>query len=141
MDFTAFRQNVQDMFGRELGEHVPLAMQPGLLEGPNETRTGNWMGSVAIQRVIEDPRNVAQAQIYLICRVFPPFRAQVSPNKPYDPTELEQMATWIQDAVARNQTMLGAWYQRVTGIDFDVEDQGVQWTVFAYTDNDSITLA
>lgn len=139
MDYTAFRQNMQDVFAEELG----AKMVPGILEGPNEWSTEKWLGSVAISRIIEDPRNVAQVQIYLLVRVFAPHRSegQISPYRPFDPTPLEEMASKIQAVIKRNQTGLGSWYQRVTGLEFDHTDQGVQATVFAYSDNDGISLA
>lgn len=136
MDYTAFRQNVQDMFARELG----MTMVPGVFEGPNQWSTEKWIGSVAIAKTNEDPRNVAQVQIYLLCRFFAPFRSQgsISPNEPFDPSQLEDMARQVEEAVARNQTGLGAWYQRVTGIDYDHNDQGIQATVFAYSANEGL---
>lgn len=137
VDVGAFRQNVQDMFQRELtADGTPLQMFPGQLEGPNQG-TGEWRGSVCLLRVQEDGRQVAQVQIYLRCRFWAPMTmsGQLSPNVPYDPAPLEAMAVKIQEAVSRNQTGLGAWYQRLTDIEFDNENQGIQATVFAYDSN------
>lgn len=139
MDFTAFRQNVQDMFQRELG----VTMVPGQLDGPNQWSATEWQGSVVIAKFVENPRNVGEIQISLIARFFAPFssQGQVNVNVPYDPTPLEQMAAQIQQAVQRNQTGLGAWFIRATGLEFDVEDQGIQVTIFALTENDATNLA
>lgn len=138
MDWNAFRSNVQAMFQRELG----ITMVPGVLDGKNDT-FGEWIGSVAIQKVTEDPRNVNEVTVSLVCRFFAPFNmdATVSPNQPYDPSPLEAMAAQIQQAVEKNQTGLGAWFQRVTDIEFDLVDQGVQAMVFARAWNDATNAA
>jgi hypothetical protein len=134
-DFTGFRQTMQEMFARELG----ITMVPGLLNGPNTT-FGETIGSLSFRRIQEDPSRVAEQQLYLVLRVYPPFSeaAVISMNAPYDPTPLEQLAAQIVDAIARNQTGLGAWFQRVTAFDFDPEDQGLQATIFAYSSNPGI---
>jgi hypothetical protein len=137
MDYTAFRKNVQDMFQTNLG----VTMVPGQLEGPNEWSATTWLGSVAIAKVTENPRNVAEVHIYLLCRFFAPYKPPISPNEPYDPAPLEQMAEKIQLLVRSNQTGLGAWFQRVTGLEFDLVDQGIQATFQATAENDGISLA
>jgi hypothetical protein len=131
---SQFRQNVQDTLAAGLG----VTMVPGLLDGPNQF--GEWRGSVYVQRVQEDPSRVAEEQLYLIVRVFAPFSSEgvISPNNPYDPTPLEDMVDKLQQVVAANQTGLGAWYQRITAVEIDPVNQGLQATVFAYTDNQGV---
>jgi hypothetical protein len=132
MDYVQFRQNVQDMFARELD----VTFVPGLLEGPNQTP--DWLGSCYLRRVQEDAMRVNEQQIFLVVRVFAPFTGQgtLQPTAPADPQPLEEMAMKIQAAISRNQTGLGAWFQRVQAIDIDPETMGVQASVFAYSSND-----
>jgi hypothetical protein len=129
-----FRQNVQELFERELG----FTFVPGLLEGPNNF--GEWRGSVYLRRVQEDPARVAEQQIFLILRVFAPYTSEgsLSPNAPYNPFPLEEMAEKLLAVIARNQTGLGPWYQRVTSIDIDPETQGIQAALFAYSANSGV---
>lgn len=133
-EISEFRQNVQDMFKNELG----ISFVPGLLDGPNQTM--DWLGSVYVRRIQEDPARIAEQQVFLTMRVYAPFSSQgvISPSEPYDPAPLEEMASKILDAIARNQTGLGAWFQRVTAIDIDPETQGVQASILAYSSNPGI---
>lgn len=142
-DVGAIRQNVQDMLAGELGKSLTIKLVPGLLEGPNQWSAEEWIGSVSLARVQENAANVSELDVYLLARFFAPFSSQgtISPNEPYDPAKLEAMAVLVQQAVARNQTGLGAWYQRVTQIEFDNETQGIQATIFARTDNDGVGRA
>jgi hypothetical protein len=134
-EISQFRQNLQDMFARELA----ITIVPGMLEGANDT-FGETIGSVYVRRIQENPARVAEQQVFVILRVYLPFSssAVVSQNQPLDPTPLEDMAGKILDAIARNQTGLGAWFQRVTAIDIDIEDQGVQAQILAYSQNDGV---
>lgn len=134
-EFTIFRSNLQQMFSRELG----MQMFPGLLEGPNEG-TDEWRGSICWARVQEVPARVAEQQSYLIMRAWAPYthEGSLSRRRPYDPTPLEEMADRILGAIARNQTGLGKWFQRVTAIDFDNEKQGLQATILAYSANPGV---
>jgi hypothetical protein len=133
-EISQFRRNVQEMFARELG----IQVFPGLLEGPNQF--GEWLGSLYLQRVQEDPARVAEQQIFLTLRVYAPFSSEsvISPTGTYDPSPLEEMADKILAAIARNQTGLGAWYQRVTAIEIDPVTQGVQASLFAYSSNPGV---
>lgn len=126
---SEFRQNVQKVFE----EGLKVQFVPGRLEGPNQF--GEWLGSCYLERVQEDPARVDEQQIFITLRLFAPYVQQRSPNEPYDPTPLEEMAEKILATIAANQTNLGAWYQRVRSIDFDPVSQGVQAQVFAFSGN------
>jgi hypothetical protein len=134
-DAEAFRSNVGAMLKDELGG---MLIQPGLISGPNTTH-GEWIGSLYLQRVQEDPARPAELQVFMIFRAYAPFDSSsvLNANVPFDPTPLEQMSNQIQQAFARHPTGLGAWFQRVTSIEFDVEEQGVQAQIFAYSGNPS----
>lgn len=131
-----FRQTVQDMFAREL----KMKFVPGVFVGPNQS--GDWIGSCALVRAQEDPARVAEQQILLRVRVFAPFDSSgtLSPDVPSDPGPIEDMADQVLQAIARNQTGLGAWFQRVMAIDIDPETQGLEATVFAYSDNPGVAV-
>lgn len=136
-EIRTFRETVQAMFARELG----ITFVPGVMVGPNQS--GDWRGSCALVRVQEDPGRVAEQQIFLRIRVFAPFDSSgtLSPNTPSDPSAIEDMADKVLQAIARNQTGLGAWYQRVTSIDIDPDTQGLEAQLMAYSDNPGVAIA
>lgn len=131
-----FRKNLQAALMEELG----IKIIPGQLEGPNENR--EWQGSLVVARAVEDPRNVAQIQLYAYLRLWAPFEkgATRSPNLPYDPEPLELMDAKLRQAIQRNQTGLGPWYQRLQAVEFDVVNQGLQATIFAYSANAALNF-
>ena len=132
MDIKAFRENVQQAFAEGLG----IRMVPGLLEGPNQTR--EWLGSCYVPRIQEVGSRVDEEQIFTTLRVFAPFRSEgvISPNLPFDPSELEEMANKIQAVSAAHQiTGFGAWTSRITSIEIDPVNQGIQAVLFSYDVN------
>lgn len=130
---TEFRANVAKAFA----DGLEMKIVPGKLAGPNQTR--EWIGSCWLERVREDPARVMEQQVFIGLRCWAPFKAQKSPVVPYDPTPLEEMAEKILYTIAINQTGLGAWFQRVTSILFDPDNQGLEASIFAYAANPGVT--
>lgn len=136
MTISEFRENVQ----RVLAEGLGIRFVAGLLEGPNQSL--EWLGSVYVRRIQEDPGRVAEQQIYLLIRIFRPFNGEgvLSPIEPYDTVELEEMAEKLMAVCAANQTGLGPWFQRMQSMEFDPATQGIQAQMMAYTANPSVAM-
>ena len=122
MSLTNFRAAVRDRLQTVTG----IPMIDGYLEGPIETRDLGCVWPVAKR---EDEDNAALERIELRARIFKRYVRSTNPETPIDPSELEALAETVQGGLDDIQGSAGPWYFRVTGIEFDVVTNGIEFTV------------
>lgn len=131
MSMTSFREAVAAMLSAELG----IDFVPGRIEGPVE---GKDLGCTFPLRVSEEQGFIQQQNLFVGVRVFKAARTRQSPSKAFDPAPLEELAEQIQLALAKHQTGYGAWFQRVTEIEFDSELRMVEAAVLGVQQNPAL---
>jgi hypothetical protein len=69
-------------------------------------------------------------------RIYQRYEEVRNPQKPADPSRLEQLADRLLDAVGDIQSGTGgAWFFRVPTVEIDMDDQGLEATVTAWGEN------
>ncbi len=132
---TALRESIASMLSQELA----IDFVPGRIEGPVE---GKDLGCSWTIRVLEGSDGgsggIIEQTVLIGVRVFKPFKKRDSPARGIDPAPLEELAEQIQLAVSKHQTGYGAWFQRVTEVEFDVESRMVEVAILAVQANPAI---
>jgi hypothetical protein len=82
-----------------------------------------------------------EEDVTLGVRCWLKWRDQKDPDRPVDPTPIEELSETLLAALSAVQTSLGPWYIDVVNVEFDAEAQGIeatvvgrQWNPFAMTE-------
>jgi hypothetical protein len=126
-----FRQAIKEILAREL----EIDFVDGKLEGPVE---GSDRGSIFPLTKGENPEAVTEEMLYLVVRVFKASETRRATSTPYDPKELEDLAELVQKIVAKHQTGLGLWFQRVTQVEWDLDRQMIEALVLGVQANPAV---
>lgn len=127
MSLTSFRETIAATLSNGLG--IPFV--PGKLEGPQK----HDIGCTFPDRKGEFPENVDLEQLQIFVRVYKKFERSRNQERPRDPAELEAIAEQIQTLLYPQQTSAGPWFFRVTEIEFDMDDNGLQALIVSWESN------
>lgn len=131
---TDFRVNLQDYLQAQLG----IEFVGGMIDGPVEDRK---IGCAWTASVEEWPDDVLLEQINVSVRIFLPWRQPQGTTNPTPAVrDLEQLAEDLQvilkpvQAAASGGT-LGPWQFRLTGVEIDLETNGIEGSIQALQSN------
>ena len=128
---TTFREAVTSALSTALGVDFVAGMVDGPIEGRN-------LGCAWMLGVAEREENVQEEWLDLKVRVFSAWSQIGAPERPFDPALLEEWAETIQTTLKPSITALGPWEARVTGVEFDMEQQGIEVSVLGWQPNPAI---
>jgi hypothetical protein len=127
-EMTELRARLAEVCSGALG--VPFL--EGRIDGPVHNRA---LGCVYPVNVAEDPDNVLNALIRVNVRVYQKWIEQTDPERPVTTEKLEEWVDALRVALSDAQLTGGVWFFRLTNVEFDVDDQGVELSILAFADN------
>lgn len=132
MSYTTYRTSLRGHLATSTGvSFVDGKLQAG---APDHD-----IGCVWPLRVQELGSDVSVERIFLAARVFKVRKQQTDPQTPaHDPADLEDLAQDVMDAVSTHQTGLGPWFQRVTEVTYDVDENAIECVIEAWQLNQSL---
>lgn len=134
MSLTSFRQTLITQFTTDVG--IPfIAGKPDPKFYASPDRSIGFVWPVSINEVTG---RVDEEELRLMVLVFIRFTSDPSPENPTDPTPLEALMDLLKTSVKNHQTGEGPWFQRVSGVVYDMDRQAFEATVYARELNASL---
>lgn len=119
---TAFRQAVMDVLSAQLG----MPVIAGRVDGAIKARRVCCVWPIRRTRPAD---HVLEEDIVLGVRLWARWRDPKDPDRPVDPTPLEELSETFLLALGAVQTSLGPWQIDIQNLSFDVEAQGLEATI------------
>jgi hypothetical protein len=125
---TVFR----DQLTLFLAEATGVRFEHGMIEGPVERRDVACTFPITEEEFDE---NTTMEVVTVGVRFYQAYVTQTAVEKPVSPAKLEAWSMQVKEALRDPWGSLGVWYCRVTRTEYDLETQGVQFTIIGWQEN------